>query len=112
MKKIEAIIRTTQFSAVQDALAEIGVRFFSLKEVRGYGLQRGEARMYRGADLGPGFIPRLQMDIVTKGDMVDEIIKTIERSAKTGEVGDGKIFVSDIAQAVRIRTGERDESAI
>ncbi len=112
MKKIEAIIRTTQFNGVQDALAKIGVRFFSIKEVRGYGLQKGETRIYRGSELGPGFIPRLQMDIVTSGEDVDEIVKTIESSARTGEVGDGKIFVFDVEKAVRIRTGERDESAI
>ncbi len=112
MKKIEAIIRTTQFNVVQDALAEIGVRFFSLKEVRGYGLQKGQHRMYRGADLGSGFIPRLQMDIVVTDDMVKRVMDTIEKSGKTGEVGDGKIFVFDIDQAVRIRTGERNESAI
>ncbi len=112
MKKIEAIIRTTQFNIIQEALAEIGVRFFSLKEVRGYGLQKGKSRMYRGADLGTGFIPRLQMDIVVKGDMVDSVVSTIEKSGKTGEVGDGKIFVYDIESAVRIRTGERDENAI
>ncbi len=112
MKKIEAIIRTTQFDAIQEALAEIGVRFFSLKEVRGYGLQKGTARMYRGADLGSGFIPRLQMDIVTSSEKVEKIVDTIERSGRTGEVGDGKIFVFDVEQAVRIRTGDRDDSAI
>ena len=112
MKKIEAIIRTTQFNIIQEALAEIGVRFFSIKEVRGYGLQRGKSRKYRGADLGIGFIPRLQIDIVVRADMVDNVVKTIEKSGKTGEIGDGKIFVYDIEQAVRIRTGERDESAV
>ena len=112
MKKIEAIIRTTKFDAVQDALASIGVKFFTLTEVRGYGLQTGGKRIYRGADLGANFIPRLQMDVVTTEDKVDEIISTIEKSGRTGAVGDGKIFVYDIDRALRIRTGERDKDAL
>ncbi len=112
MKKIEAIIRTTKFDAVRDALASIGVRFFSLKEVRGYGLQKGETHMYRGADLGADYISRLQMDIVTTTDKVDQIMSTIEQAGRTGAVGDGKIFVYDIEKALRIRTGERDKDAI
>ncbi|MDH3246565.1 MAG: P-II family nitrogen regulator [Saprospiraceae bacterium] len=112
MKKIEAIIRTTQFDAVRDALASIGVRFFTLKEVRGYGLQKGSKQMYRGADLGADFIPRLQMDIVTNIEKVDEIIDTIERSGRTGQIGDGKIFVFEVEKSVRIRTGERDHAAV
>ncbi len=112
MKKIEAIIRTTQFDMIKDALADIGVRFFSLKEVRGYGLQRGSKRIYRGADMGAEFIPRLQMDIVTTADKVDEIIGVIESAGRTGSVGDGKIFVLDVEQTVRIRTGERDAAAV
>ena len=112
MKKIEAIIRTTRFDNVRDALAAIGVRFFSLKEVKGYGLQKGEKHIYRGADLGADFIPRLQMDIVTTDEKVDEIMTTIEQAGRTGSVGDGKIFVYDIEKALRIRTGERDSDAI
>ena len=112
MKKIEAIIRTTKFDAVRDALADIGVRFFSLKEVKGYGLQQGEKHKYRGADLGAEYISRLQMDIVVTNEKVDEVIDTIEKSGRTGSVGDGKIFVYDIIKSVRIRTGERDKDAI
>ena len=112
MKKIEAIIRTTKFDAVQDALASIGVRFFTLTEVRGCGLQTGAKRTYRGADLGANFIPRLQMDVVTTEDKLDLIIGTIEKAARTGAVGDGKIFVYDIDRALRIRTGERDKDAV
>mgnify|MGYP001814754826 CR=1 FL=1 len=112
MKKIEAIIRTTKFDAVRDALARIGVNFFSLKDVKGYGLQKGETHMYRGADLGADYIPRLQMDIVTSSDKVEEIMTTIEQAGRTGNVGDGKIFVYDIERVVRIRTGERDKDAV
>lgn len=112
MKKIEAIIRTSKFDAVRDALGEIGVRFFTLTEVRGYGLQKGEKHTYRGADLGADYIPRLLMEIVVPNERVEEVLDTIEKSGRTGSVGDGKIFVYDVAKSVRIRTGERDNDAI
>lgn len=112
MKKIEAIIRTSKFDAVRDALAEIGVRFFTLTEVRGYGLQKGEKHMYRGADLGADYIARLLMEIVVTNEKVDIVLDTIEKSGRTGSVGDGKIFVYDVVKSVRIRTGERDNDAI
>lgn len=112
MKKIEAIIRVTQFEAVRDALASIGVQFFTLKEVRGYGLQKSEQLMYRGANHGSDYIARLQMDIVADSTKVPAIVEAIEASGRTGKVGDGKIFVIDVDSVVRIRTGERDESAI
>lgn len=112
MKKIEAIIRTTQFESVRDALAEVGVQFFTLREVKGYGLQKGAKMMYRGANLGADFIPRLYMEIVVPSDIADQVVKTIESSAQTGQVGDGKIFVMNVEKAIRIRTGERDESAL
>ncbi len=112
MKKIEAVIRVTQFEAIRDALADIGVQFFTLKEVRGYGLQKGAKLVYRGANHGADFIARLQMDILVHSDQVDIVLKTIEESGRTGKVGDGKILVLDVDAAVRIRTGERDEAAI
>ncbi|MEM6967189.1 MAG: P-II family nitrogen regulator [Bacteroidota bacterium] len=112
MKKIEAIIRTTKFDSVRDALAQIGVKFFTLKEVKGYGLQKGKVLKYRGSSYGRDFIARLQLDIVTTEDKVTEIVDTIIASGKTGEVGDGKIFVMDIDSIVRIRNGEIDASAI
>ncbi len=112
MKKIEAIIRTSKFDAVRDALAGIGVRFFSLHEIRGYGLQRGMKQTYRGADLGSDYIARLQMDIVVADEAVDRVIETIEKAGRTGEVGDGKIFVYEVLRSVRIRTGERDSDAV
>jgi len=93
MKKIEAIIRTQKFDKVRDALAQIDVKFFTLKEVKGYGLQKGEKLKYRGSSFGKDFIARLQIDIVTTEDKVDQIVSTIIEAGKTGEVGDGKIFV-------------------
>lgn len=112
MKKIEAIIRTTQFEAVRDALADIGINFFSLKSIKGYGLQGGEKHLYRGADLGSDYISRLQMDIVVSEEKVEKVLETIEASGKTGSIGDGKIFVIPVEQAVRIRSGERGKDAI
>lgn len=112
MKKIEAIIRTQKFDSVRDALAEIGVRFFTLKEVKGYGLQKGKTLKYRGNSYGSDYIARLQLDLITTEEQVDTIIKTIEKSGKTGEVGDGKIIVFDINTVVRIRNSEKNESAI
>ncbi len=112
MKKIEAIIRTQKFDSVRDALANIGVRFFTLKEVKGYGLQKGKTLKYRGSSYGSDYIARLQLDIITTDEQVDSILETIEQSGKTGDVGDGKIIVFDIATAVRIRNGEKNESAI
>jgi len=112
MKKIEAIIRVTQFEAVRDALAEVGVQFFTLSEVRGYGLQKGAKLVYRGANHGADFIARLQMDILVHADKVGSVIKAIEESGRTGKVGDGKILVLNVDSVVRIRTGERDEAAL
>lgn len=112
MKKIEAIIRLSRFDKVRDALAGIGVRFFTLKDVKGFGLQKGEKLMYRGSIYDADYIARLQLDILTTADKVDEIIATIESAGKTGEVGDGKILVYDIESITRIRTGEKDDAAI
>lgn len=112
MKKIEAIIRLSRFESVRDALAKIGVRFFTLKEVKGFGLQGGEKLVYRGSIYDADYIARLQLDILTTGEMVDQIIEAILESGRTGEIGDGKISVYDVQQVVRIRTAERDAEAI
>ena len=112
MKKIEAIIRLAQFEKVRDALANIGVNFFTLSDVKGYGLQQGEKMVYRGSVYGADYIARLQLDILTTKEKVDQIVSTIQKSAYTGEVGDGKIVILDIASVTRIRTGEINESAI
>jgi len=112
MKKIEAIVRISQFDQVKDALAVIGVTFFTLKEVRGYGLEKQKTRIYRGSQYGPDYIGRLQLDIITTENKVEQIIETILESGRTGEVGDGKISVYDVEQVVRIRTGEKGADAL
>lgn len=112
MKKIEAIIRLSRFDKVRDSLAQIGVNFFTLKDVKGFGLQKGEKFVYRGSVYDSDFIARLQIDILTTNEKVDAIIDAILSAGKTGEVGDGKITVCDVSQVVRIRTGERAASAL
>lgn len=112
MKKIEAIIRLSRFEKVRDALAQIGVNFFTLHEVKGYGLQKAEKLVYRGSSYDADYIARLQLDILTTTEKVDAIIGAIVSSGKTGEIGDGKIIVYDVEHVVRIRTGQVDASAI
>ncbi len=112
MKKIEAIVRLSKFDEIKDALAEIDVNFFTLKDVKGFGLEKGKTMTYRGSQYGPGFIARLQIDILTTAENVDQIIATIATAGKTGEVGDGKICVYNVENIVRIRTGEVAEEAI
>ncbi|MFK7936891.1 MAG: P-II family nitrogen regulator [Saprospiraceae bacterium] len=112
MKKIEAIVRLSRFDRIRDALAEIGVKFFTLSEVKGFGLQKGKQLTYRGSVYDADYIARLQLDILCEADKVDAIVETIVSSGRTGEVGDGKVMVYDIQQIVRIRNGERDEHAI
>ena len=112
MKKIEAIIRLSRFESVRDALAAIDVNFFTLTEVKGFGLQRGEQLTYRGSVYDADYIARLQLDILAPATKVDAIVNAIQAAGKTGNVGDGKIIVYDVEGIVRIRTGERDESAI
>ena len=112
MKKIEAIVRLSRFEAVRDALAEINIRFFTLSEVKGFGLQRGEKLTYRGSMYDADYIPRLQIDILAGAEKVEAIIGAIVSAGRTGEVGDGKISVYDVSQVVRIRTGEKDEAAL
>jgi nitrogen regulatory protein PII len=112
MKKIEAIIRMSKFEEIQDALAQIEVNFFTLQNVKGFGLEKGEAMTYRGSHYGPGYIPRLQINILAAEEKIDSIIETILKFGKTGDVGDGKIIVYDVEKVVRIRTGETDGEAI
>ena len=112
MKKIEAIIRLSRFEGIRDALAEIDVNFFTLSEVKGFGLQRGEKLTYRGSVYDADYIARLQLDILAPASKVDAIIEAITSAGRTGKVGDGKITVVDVERIVRIRTGERDDSAI
>lgn len=112
MKKIEAIIRLSRFDKVRDALAEIGVNFFTLKDVKGFGLQKGEKMMYRGSIYDADYIARLQLDILTTDDKADLVVETIAKAGRTGEVGDGKIIVLDVSTVMRIRTAEVGAEAI
>ncbi|MDP4580973.1 MAG: P-II family nitrogen regulator [Saprospiraceae bacterium] len=112
MKKIEAIIRLSRFDKIRDALALIGINFFTLQDVKGFGLQKGEKMVYRGSVYDADYIARLQIDILTTDDMVDAVVDAIISSGKTGDVGDGKIIVYDVQEVVRIRTGEKGSEAV
>jgi nitrogen regulatory protein PII len=112
MKKIEAIIRPFKIDDVREALSEIGVRGLTLTEVKGYGRQKGHTEIYRGSEYQIDFLPKLKLEIVVADHLVDNVIDTIVKSARTGQVGDGKIFVCDVSEAVRIRTEESGEDAL
>ena len=112
MKKIEAIIKPFKLEDVKDALAEIGVTGMTVSEVKGYGAQKGHSELYRGAEYVVDFLPKIKMEMVVSDDMVEKTTSTIVEVARTGKIGDGKIFVSDIDKIIRIRTGEEDDEAI
>ena len=112
MKKIEAIIKPFKLEDVKDALAEAGITGMTINDVKGYGRQQGHSELYRGAEYIVDFLPKIKIDLVVDSKNVDEIIDIIVQAAKTGKIGDGKIFVSDIEKIIRIRTGEEDEEAI
>jgi nitrogen regulatory protein P-II 1 len=112
MKKIEAIIKPFKLEDVKDALAEIGITGMTVSEVKGYGSQKGHSELYRGAEYVVDFLPKIKMEMIVSGDMVDKVTSTIVETARTGKIGDGKIFVSDIEKIIRIRTGEEDTEAI
>lgn len=113
MKKIEAVIKPFKLEDVKDALVEAGIEGMTVSEVKGYGRQQGHSELYRGAEYVVEFIPKIKIEIVVSSDeYVDIAIKAIQENAKTGKIGDGKIFVSDISKAIRIRTDEEDEEAL
>ena len=112
MKKVEAIIKPFKLDEVKEALAEVGVKGMTVSEVKGFGRTGGKKEVYRGSAYVVDFVPKVRVDIVVPDNMVRDVIDAIEKSAKTGRIGDGKIFVSPIDEAVRIRTGERGEDAI
>jgi nitrogen regulatory protein P-II 1 len=112
MKKIEAIIKPFKLDEVKDALNAIGVQGITVTEVKGFGRQKGHTELYRGAEYVVDFLPKVKIEIIAADSLVTKIISTIETSAKTGRIGDGKIFVTPVEEVVRIRTGERGESAI
>jgi nitrogen regulatory protein P-II 2 len=112
MKLITAIIKPFKLDEVRAAVSDIGVRGLTVTEVRGFGRQRGHTEIYRGAEYVVEFVPKTKIEIAVDDGLVDMVIEAIMKSAKTGKVGDGKIFVFDLEQVVRIRTGERDSNAI
>jgi nitrogen regulatory protein PII len=112
MKKIEAIIRPFKLDDVREALSEIGVHGMTLTEVKGYGRQKGHTELYRGSEYKIDFLPKIKIEIIADDSMVDNIVSTIIKAAKTGQVGDGKIFVSAVQDVIRVRTEESGEDAI
>ena len=112
MKKIEVIIKPFKLEDVKDALAEAGITGMTVSDVKGYGRQQGHSELYRGAEYIVDFIPKIKLDLIVSANNVENTIKIISNAAKTGKIGDGKIFVSSVEKVVRIRTGEEDEDAI
>lgn len=112
MKKIEAIIKPFKLDEVKDALNEIGIQGMTVTEVKGFGRQKGHVELYRGAEYNITFIPKIKLEIVVTDAIADKVISMIGEKAKTGKIGDGKIFVFPVEDSIRIRTGERGEAAI
>lgn len=112
MKYIVAVIKPHRLDPVRDALADIGVTGMTVSEVQGYGRQRGQKEIYRGAEYEVHFLPKVKLEIATDDDLADQAIEALQTTAQTGQIGDGKIFVLDLAQAIRIRTGESNSAAL
>ncbi len=112
MKKVEAIIKPFKLEEVKDALTEIGVHGLTVSEVKGFGRQKGHTELYRGAEYVVDFIPKIKIEVVVSDDMVEKVVETIVNSARTGRIGDGKVFIIPVEDIVRIRTGERGKDAI
>lgn len=112
MKRVEAVIKPFKLEDVKDALAEIGITGMTVSEVKGYGRQKGHSELYRGAEYVVDFLPKIKMEMVVEDESVEQVVNTIVEAARTGKIGDGKIFISDIEKIIRIRTGETDSEAI
>ena len=112
MKKVEAIIKPFKLDEVKESLNAIGVRGLTVSEVKGFGRQKGHTELYRGAEYVVDFLPKVKLEIIVSEDLVSSVVETIEKSARTGRIGDGKIFVTSVDEVVRIRTGERGEDAV
>lgn len=112
MKKIEAIIKPFKLDEVREGLSEIGVTGLTVTEVKGFGRQKGHTELYRGAEYVVDFLPKVKVEVVIPDNLVERAIESITRAARTGKIGDGKIFVTNIEQVIRIRTGETGEAAI
>ena len=112
MKKIEAIIKPFKMDDVREALAEVGINGMTVSEVKGFGRQKSHTELYRGAEYQVDFLPKIKIEIVLSDDIVERAIEAITASANTGKIGDGKVFVYNVEQAVRIRTGEQNDEAL
>ncbi|MBT9438876.1 MAG: P-II family nitrogen regulator [Desulfobacterales bacterium] len=112
MKKIEAIIKPFKLDDVKEALNEIGIQGMTTSEVKGYGRQKGHKEIYRGAEYVVDFIPKIRIEIVVDSELADQVVETIIQASNTGKIGDGKIFVFPVEEAIRVRTGERGKDAI
>ena len=112
MKKVEAIIKPFKLDEVKEALSEIGIQGMTVSEVKGFGRQKGHTELYRGAEYVVDFLPKIKMEIIVKDELAPRVIEAIMNAAKTGRIGDGKIFVIPIEEVVRIRTGEKGEEAL
>ena len=112
MKKIEAIVKPFKLDEVREALSEVGVTGLTVTEVKGFGRQKGHTELYRGAEYVVDFLPKVKVEAAIKDDMLDRVIEAIEKSANTGKIGDGKIFVLNLEQVIRIRTGETGADAL
>jgi nitrogen regulatory protein P-II 1 len=112
MKKIEAVIKPFKLDEVREALSEIGVTGLTVTEVKGFGRQKGHTELYRGAEYVVDFLPKVKIEVVVTDNMQEAIIEAIVKTARTGKIGDGKIFVTNVEQVIRIRTGETDASAV
>ncbi len=112
MKKIEAIIKPFKLDEVKDALGEVGIQGMTVTEVKGFGRTGGKKEVYRGSAYVVDFVPKVKVEVVVADSMIGQVVESIEKAGKTGRIGDGKIFVYDMEEAIRIRTGERGEDAI
>lgn len=112
MKKIEAIIKPFKVDEVKEALNLVGVMGLTVSEVKGYGRQRGHTELYRGAEYAIDFLPKIKIEVIIEDSMIDQVVEAIQAKAQTGRIGDGKIFVYDISEVIRIRTGEKGKKAI
>ncbi len=112
MKLVTAIIKPFKLDDVRDALADVGVKGMTVTEVKGFGRQKGHTELYRGAEYVVDFVPKVKLELAVSSDVLDQVLEAIVNAAKSNKIGDGKIFVYDLEQAIRIRTGERDEEAL
>jgi nitrogen regulatory protein P-II 1 len=112
MKKIEAIVKPFKLDEVKNALTKIGIQGMTVTEVKGFGRQKGHTESYRGTEYSIDFLPKSKIEVIVADELVNQAIETIERAAKTGKIGDGKIFLSSVEEVIRIRTGERGKEAI